>query len=81
MSERITNVISLLAHPRIEKSFKKLAGGSDIEDALKRLDTLTREEARMTIAQVLKSAHGVDYTAKAVLEGTGTVITLSLMFS
>jgi hypothetical protein len=37
-----------------------LAGNSDIEDALKRLDTLTHEEARMATAQILKATHAVD---------------------
>ena len=35
-------------------------GRSDIEDALKRLDWLTQEEARMTAAQVLKVANIID---------------------
>ncbi len=30
-------------------------GRMDIEDALKRLDNLTREEVRMAIAQVMKA--------------------------
>ena len=39
---------------------KKLLGKNDIEDALKRLDTLTQEEARMAIAEVLKVTHVID---------------------
>jgi len=35
--------------------FKKLVGSTDIEDALKRLDTLTQEEVRIAIAQILKA--------------------------
>jgi hypothetical protein len=38
----------------------KLLGKNDIEDALKRLDTLTMEEARMAIAENLKVTHRVD---------------------
>ena len=38
----------------------KLLGKNDMEDALKRLDTLTMEEARMAIAENLKVAHRVD---------------------
>ena len=34
----------------------------DIEDALKRLDILTQEEAQMAAAQVLKATHTVDVT-------------------
>jgi hypothetical protein len=36
---------------------KKLVGRNDIEDALKRLDKLTQDEARMAIAENLKVAH------------------------
>jgi uncharacterized protein with ACT and thioredoxin-like domain len=39
---------------------KKLTGNNDIEDALKRLDRLTQEEAQMAAAQVLKATHTVD---------------------
>jgi hypothetical protein len=39
---------------------KKLLGKNDIEDALKRLDTLTMEEARMAIAETLKVTNRVD---------------------
>jgi hypothetical protein len=58
MSELINNIILLLARPHVEKFFKK-PGGSDVEDALKRLDTLTQEEARMAIAQIVqRRQHG-----------------------
>ena len=35
-------------------------GNNDIEDALKRLDRLTQEEARLAAAQLLKVANTVD---------------------
>jgi len=35
---------------------------TDIADAVKRLDSLTQEEARMAAAQVLKATHAVDNT-------------------
>ena len=38
---------------------KKLIGRTDLEDALKRLDQLTREEAWMGIAQNLRATHNV----------------------
>ena len=44
----------------LAKFLKKLIGRTEIEDALKRLDELTQEEARMATAQVLKVAHDVD---------------------
>jgi hypothetical protein len=43
-----------------EKYLKKLIGRTDLEDAQKRLDRLTQEEARMAAAQVLKVANAVD---------------------
>jgi hypothetical protein len=39
---------------------KKLIGNSEIEDALKRLDRLTQEEALMASAQLLKIANAID---------------------
>jgi hypothetical protein len=42
-----------------EKYLKKLVGRTDIEDGLKRLDSLTKEEARMAIAQLLKVTHDI----------------------
>jgi hypothetical protein len=39
---------------------RKLLGKNDIEDALKRLDTLTMEEARMAVAENLKVTNRVD---------------------
>ena len=41
---------------------KKLFGKNNIEDALKKLDTLTMEEARMAIAETLKVTNKVDDT-------------------
>jgi hypothetical protein len=54
-----------LTEPFSEKYLKKLFGnGTDIEDALKRLDILTQEEAQMAAAQVLKATHTVDDTGR-----------------
>ena len=44
---------------RIEKFLRKLAGMTDLEDALKKLDRLTQEEARMANAAVLRLAHSI----------------------
>jgi hypothetical protein len=57
-----------------EKYLKKLVGMTDIEDALKRLDKLTQEEARMATAQVLRVVHTVDDRVKAVDDKVTTVI-------
>ena len=52
-----------MTEPFSEKYLKKLFGnGTDIEDALKRLDILTQQEAQMAAAQVLKATHTVDDT-------------------
>ena len=45
---------------------KKLFGKNNIEDALKKLDTLTMEEARMAIAETLKVTNKVDDTVNRV---------------
>ncbi|KAI9428498.1 hypothetical protein H4582DRAFT_688593 [Lactarius indigo] len=51
---------------RAKKYLKKLVGRNDMEDALKRLDQLTQEEARMAAAQILKLTHSIEYTTKNV---------------
>ncbi|KAH9981775.1 hypothetical protein BJV77DRAFT_354094 [Russula vinacea] len=45
---------------RMKKFGKKLIGKTDLEDALKRLDKLTQDEARMATAEVLRATHAVD---------------------
>jgi hypothetical protein len=39
---------------------KKLAGRTDLEDALRRLEKVAVEEARMAEAEALKAIHGID---------------------
>ena len=43
-----------------EKYLKTLIGKSDLEDALKKLDKLTQEEAQMMIAENLRATHAVE---------------------
>jgi hypothetical protein len=62
-----------LADVSLEKYLKKLVGKNDIEDALKRLDKLTQEEARMATAEVLKITHSVDDKAKVLIDGMDLV--------
>src|ERR1700761_8988243 len=50
----------------IEKFLRKLAGMADLEDALKKLDRLTQEEARMALAEVLRITHSVRDEVKVV---------------
>jgi hypothetical protein len=52
-----------------EKFAKKLLGDSEIEAILQRLDRLTQDEARVTVAQTLGVVHGLVGNMKAVMEG------------
>ena len=51
---------------RVEKFLRKLAGMADLESALKKLDRLTQEEARMALAEVLRVTHSVRDEVKVV---------------
>ncbi len=51
-----------------EKYGKRLIGRTDVEDALKRLDKLTHEKARMAIAENLRATHAVDERVREVTE-------------
>lgn len=53
-----------------EKFAKKLLGESDIEAVLHRLDRLTQEEGRMTMAQTLEVVHGLVNNVAVVMNGT-----------
>jgi hypothetical protein len=53
----------------IEKFTKRLLGGNEIEIVLQRLDRLTQDEARMTVAQTLGVIHGLVANVKTVIEG------------
>ena len=53
---------------------RKLIGKNDIESALKRLDTLTQEEARMATVEVLKMMRGVDDKVNDVLDGAQWIV-------
>jgi hypothetical protein len=52
-----------------EKFTKKLLGEGEIETVLERLDRLTHDEARMTVAQTLGVVHGLMGNMKVVMEG------------
>ena len=53
-----------------EKFAKKLLGENEIEAVLQRLDRLTQEEARITVAQTLGVVHGLVGNVKIIMEGT-----------
>jgi hypothetical protein len=48
---------------------RKLLGRNDIEDGLKRLDTLTMEEVRMAIAETLSVTHKMDDKVAVLVDG------------
>ena len=50
---------SAVAQHVTEKFTKKILGESEVETVLRRLDRLTQEEARMTVAQTLGVVHGL----------------------
>ena len=56
-----------------EKYLKKLIGRTNLEDALRRLDTLTREEAWMGIAQNLRATHIVGENVTRVVDDVDQV--------
>ena len=52
---------------------KKLIGRTDLEDALKKLETLAREEAWMGIAQNLKATHAVGEGLRGVADQVAAI--------
>jgi hypothetical protein len=52
------------------KFLKKLIGKKEMDDALKRLDKLTKDEARMAAAEILKLTHSVDNKVTSLINGT-----------
>ena len=52
-----------------ENFTKKILGESEVETVLRRLDRLTQEEARMTVAQTMGVVHGLVGSVKVVMEG------------
>jgi hypothetical protein len=52
-----------------EKFTKKLLGENEIEGVLQRLDRLTQDEARITVAQTLGVVHGLVGNVKEIMEG------------
>ena len=68
-SEPIARDFSRLSHISLGKYLNRLLGKSDIDGALKRLDTLTQEEARIAIAEVLKVTHMMDDKIRLIIDG------------
>jgi hypothetical protein len=73
MSEQFDASMFPLTERCSEKYGKKLIGRTDMEDALKRLDKLTHEEARMATAEVLRATHAIDERVLAVDDRVASV--------
>jgi hypothetical protein len=58
-----------LAEHSAEKFAKKLLGESEVEAVLRRLDRLTQEEARVTVAHTLEVVHGLFNNLRVVMDG------------
>ena len=76
ISELIDSLCPFLADHDPETFLKKLVGRREVEDALLRLDSLTKEESLMAVARNLEATHfvdrivrGVDTNVKAAKEG------------
>ena len=56
----------MLTEGRVEKFLRKLAGNADLENALKKLDRLTQEEARMALTEVTRATQSIRDEVKVV---------------
>ena len=52
-----------------EKLVGKLVGDKKMEAMAQRLDRLTQDEARQTVAQILKVVHGLVENTRVVMDG------------
>jgi hypothetical protein len=52
-----------------EKLVRKLVGEKKMDAIVQRLDRLTQDEARQTVAQILKVIHGLVENVKVVMDG------------
>jgi hypothetical protein len=75
ISEPIRSIYVLLTNYWVEKYIRSLfgLGNTEIPDALRRLDTLTREESGMAVARNLEITHDVDDNVKAMMGVTQDV--------
>jgi hypothetical protein len=79
-SKSPSHIRCLMAQCAIEKFAKKLLGESEVEAVLQRLDRLTQDEARMTVAQTLGVVHGLVGNVKVVMEGAQRLHNSLLIF-
>ena len=73
ISESTHSIFSSMADYETERLVKRIAGRTDVEDALQRLDLLTKEESLMTAARNLEVTHRVDVNVMATQEATHRV--------
>ena len=66
MSELVQVLCCSLADHDLEKFLKRLMGRTDVEDALIRLDSLTKEESLMAVAKNLEVTYHVDGNVKDI---------------
>ena len=69
ISELIDSPCPFWAHYDTETFLKRLVGKTDVEDALLRLDVLTKEECLIAVARNLEVSHHVDYNVNAAKNG------------
>jgi hypothetical protein len=72
---------SPMAQYVIEKFAKKFLGESEVEAILQRLDRLTQDEARMTVAQTLGVVHSLVGNVRVVMEGMRRLDDLDIFLS
>ncbi len=59
-----------MIYPVVERYARRLLGEKDIESVLQRLDRLTLEESKITVAQTLDVVYGLVNNMQVVMEGT-----------
>jgi hypothetical protein len=73
ISALICSLSTFLADYSSEKFLKRLVGRKDIEDALLRLDSLTKDESLITMARSLEVTHRVDGVVRNI-DGNAKVV-------
>ena len=58
----------------------KLRGEKEIEATIQRLDRLTLDEGRATVAQILEVVHGLVQQKRAIMDGESSIVPLFLRF-
>jgi hypothetical protein len=61
------------------KLVRKLLGENEVEAVLQRLDRLTADEARTTVAQTLEVVYGLVQNMKVVIDGEQTPLACLLL--